>query len=232
MQNKPELFYIGHRQRLREKFMDGKLTEYEQLELLLSYAIPRRDVKPLARRLLERFKNLYYVLGAPAENLRTVPGLGESSVILIKLVHSMIGLSYQRKLKEGSIYANQDALIDYCRNQMTSLTNEEFHVMYMDANRCLIKHEVHSQGTIESSNVYIDRILTYALTHGIKYIVLLHNHPTTDNSFSSQDVELTVRLEAILNACNIRLIDHFVVSSGIVHSIRAENLLNKSSTGR
>ena len=123
---------------------------------------------------------------------------------------------------------NQEYMIEYCRMKMAELKSEEFHVLYIDANSCLQWHEVHSQGSAESSNVYIEKIIQYALKNNIKSVILLHNHPSTDNTFSSTDVELTTRLEFLLNMCNIELFDHFVVSGGIVHSMRAEQLLNKN----
>lgn len=224
-----ELFHAGHRERLKEKFLDKKLVEYEQLELLLGYAIPRRDVRPLARKLIQHFGNVYYVLNAHIDDLMAVDGIGRSTAILIKLVHSLICISHEKKLKEGSIYMNHDTLIDYCRMKMSELKTEEFHVLYLDANFCLQKHEVHSQGSAESSNVYIEKIMEYALKHNIKSVVLLHNHPSTDNTFSSIDIMLTTKLEYLLEICNIELYDHFVVAGGIVHSVRAEQLLSRST---
>lgn len=228
MSDKDQQFHTGHRDRLKEKFLDKKLVEYEQLELLLCYAIPRRDVRPLARKLIQHFGSVYYVLNANIDDLMMVDGVGHSTAVLIKLVHSLICISHAKKLKENSLYLQHDTLVDYCRMKMTELKTEEFHVLYLDANFCLQKHEVHSQGTAESSNVYIEKIMEYALKNNIKSVVLLHNHPSTDNTFSSTDVALTSRLEYLLNMCKIDLFDHFVVSAGIVHSIRAEQLLNKS----
>ncbi len=225
-----ELFHAGHRERLKEKFLDKKLVEYEQLELLLGYAIPRRDVRPLARKLIEHFGNVYYVLNAHIDDLMAVDGVGRSTAILIKLVHSLICISHEKKLREGAMYMNHDTLVDYCRMKMTELKTEEFHVLYLDAGFCLQRHEVHSQGSTESSNVYIEKIMEYALKNNIKSVVLLHNHPTTDNTFSYTDINLTTQLEYLLNMCNIKLYDHFVVSGGIVHSIRDEQLLNKSKS--
>ena len=225
-----ELFHAGHRERLKKKFLDGKLVEYEKLELLLGYAIPRRDVRPLARKLIQHFGNVYYVLNANIDDLVAVDGVGRSTAVLIKLVHNLICISHEKKLKEGSMYMQHDTLIEYCRMKMTELKSEEFHVLYLDANFCLQRHEVHSQGSAESSNVYIEKIMEYALKNNIKSVVLLHNHPCTNNTFSSTDIEITTRLEYLLNMCNIQLYDHFVVSGGIVHSVRNEQFLNKSKS--
>lgn len=230
MAKSDELFHAGHRERLKEKFLDKKLVEYEQLELLLGYAIPRRDVRPLARRLIAHFGNVYQVLTASMEDLMAVDGVGRSTAILIKLVHSLICISHERKLREGSMFMEHKTLVDYCRAKMDALKSEEFHVLYLDASFCLKHHEVHSRGSAESSNVYIDKIMEYALKNNIKSVVLLHNHPTTDNTFSSTDVHLTTQLEYLLNLCHIGLYDHFVVAGGIVHSMREEHLLERSKS--
>jgi DNA repair protein RadC len=112
--------------------------------------------------------------------------------------------------------------------QLAGKSNEEFHVLYLDGNFRLIEHEVHSKGSIDSSNVYIDRILQKALNKGVKRLVLLHNHPVTDNMFSIQDVELTQTIETTLNTCNLSLYDHYVIVNGVMYSLRATGLLNKS----
>jgi DNA repair protein RadC len=221
-------FYLGHRERLKEKFLDNKLTEYEQLELLLSFAIPRRDVRPLSRKLIDHFGSVYYVIIAEYDDLIAVPGVGRSTAILIKLVCSLISISHVKKLTNTPIFQDHVALEEYCRMKLAAKSNEEFHVLYLDGKFKLIEHEVHSQGSIESSNVYIDKIIQRALNKGAKSLVLLHNHPASDNMFSSQDVELTQNIITTLQPCGIRLYDHFVIAGGIMHSLRATGLLNQS----
>lgn len=220
-------FRIGHRTRLRQKFMDGKLNEAEMLELLLTFAIPRRDVRPLARQLIAEFGNVYHVLHAGTDALLAIPGIGQSTVLLLNLVHDLISVNYKKQLECKSVYLAQDALIAYCRDKMTALATEEFHVLYLDANLCMAEHEVHSRGSIEATNVYFDRIVARAINKGYKSVLLLHNHPTTDNTFSMADIDVTQKLEYALNLCGIQLFDHLVVSGGIVHSMRAECMLDK-----
>lgn len=220
-------FRLGHRARLRQKFTEGKLNEAEQLELLLTFAIPRRDVRPLARKLIAEFGSVYHVLHAGTDALMAVTGIGQSTVLLLNLVHELIGLNYHKQLAEKSVYLAQDALTAYCRDKMMSLATEEFHVLYLDSGMCLAEHEVHSRGSIESTNVYFDRIVARAINKGYKSVLLLHNHPTTDNTFSMTDIDITRKLEYALGLCGIQLFDHLVVSGGIVHSMRAECMLDK-----
>ncbi len=229
MPENDDKFHNGHRERLKEKFLDGKLAEYEQLELLLGFAIPRRDVRPLARKLIEHFGSVYYVIAAEYEDLIKVKGVGRSTAILIKLVFNMLKLSHIRKIKDCPIFMQHQGLEDFCRIEMAGKTKEEFHVIYLDTDLRVIKHEKHSEGSIESTNVYLDKIMKFALNNRVRSVVLLHNHPTTDNTFSTQDVALTQQLEAMLNNCRLELYDHFVMAGGVLFSMRERGLLNKSN---
>jgi DNA repair protein RadC len=232
MPKQDENFHTGHRERLKAKFLDNKLTEYEQLELLLSFAIPRRDVRPIARKLIEHFGSVYYVIIAEYEDLIAVPGVGPSSALLIKLVCSLIKISHTKILGDTSVFYNQQSLEEFCRMQIAAKTDEEMHVIYLDGNFRLIEHEVHSLGSIDSSNVYINRILFKALKNSVRSVVLLHNHPTTNNMFSTQDVLITEKIQETLNNCGLELYDHYVVASGILYSMRERGLLNRSMVAK
>lgn len=221
-------FHSGHRERLKEKFLENKLAEYEQLELLLGFAIPRRDVRPLSRRLIEHFGSVYYVIVAEYDELLKVKGVGRSTAILIKLVCKMLEISHIKKLQQGTIFINHKSLEDFCRIQLAGKTSEEFHVIYLDANLRMIEHEIHSHGNIESSNVYIDKIMKKALNSNTRSILLMHNHPGTDNSFSTQDVLITQQIEFMLKQCNMELYDHYVLAGGVLFSMRERGLLNQS----
>ncbi len=223
-------FHSGHRERLKEKFLADKLVDYELLELLLSFAIPRRDVRPLARLLSSRFGGVYYVFTADIKDLMAVPGVGRSAAILIKLVHRLMSINHMKAMQENAVFLNDNkSVIDFCRLKLAGLEHEEVHVLYLNSDFCVVEHELHSHGGIESSNVHIEQILKRALSDGIRSVILMHNHPSTDNTFSHMDVIMTTELEILLNKCGITLYDHFVVAGGIVHSMRAKNLLNKSS---
>jgi DNA repair protein RadC len=228
MPKQEEKFYIGHRERLKEKFLEDKLTEYELLELLLSFAIPRRDVKPLSRTLIKHFGSVYYVMVAEYDELIKVSGVGRSTAILIKLICEMMKLNHAKVLENTQVFYNPKALEEFCRMQIAGKTNEEVHVIYLDANFKMIKHELHSRGSIESSNIYVDKILQYSLNNGVKSIVLLHNHPVTDNMFSSQDIQITQTIADTLETCGLHLYDHYVVASGVLYSMREKGFLNKS----
>lgn len=228
MSDKDLLFHSGHRTRLKEKLLDGKLTGYETLELLLTYAIPRRDVRPLARLLIEKFGGVYFVLRASYEELLSVSGVGHNTAVIIKLAYELISVSYTERAMSGKYLSNEKFVRDYCRNLVSGKTIEEFHVLYLGNDNRLLLDEIHSRGTIDESAVYPREISKKALQLNAISVILVHNHPISDNNFSHADVDLTSLIEERLNSFGISLLDHFLVTScGIVYSLRASPWLTK-----
>lgn len=218
----------GHRARLRKKFLDGQLTDYEILELLLTYAIPRRDVRILSRQLYKKYGSIPAVLMAPMESLVEIEGIKENTVTFFRLMRKLMELEYKAKLDEVPIFSEHDKLINYCRVLMAEKTLEEFHVFYLDGKYRLIKDELHSTGTVDWAAVYIREIVKNALNFNSHHVVLLHNHPTVGTSFSTADIEITEDLENALQKVGIKLYDHLLVSGGIVYSARNLYLLGKN----
>ena len=225
MPDKDENFYAGHRDRLRAKFLDGQLADYEKLELLLAYAIPRRDVRPLARSLVKQFGGVYQVLSASIDDLTAVKGIGNNTAVFIKLVQQMMTINYRGQLKETPIFHNETILHNYCRIIVAGKTVEELHILYLDSNLRLVVDEIHSTGTIDSSAVYPREIARRALELNARSIVMVHNHPTSNNSFSRDDIEITTLVQSVLAGLSIELYDHFVVSNDIVYSARQMYLI-------
>ena len=147
------LFHAGHRERLKEKLLDDKLTSYEKLELLLTYAIPRRDVRPAARALIARFRSVYGVLHASIEDLQTVSGIGHNTALLIHLVHQLMLISHREQLSDGNVLADPNVTKEYCRKNLVGKCVEELHIMYLDTKFRLIDDETHSRGTIDQSEI-------------------------------------------------------------------------------
>lgn len=225
-----ELFHSGHRERLKQKLLDGKLTSAEKLELLLTYAIPRRDVRPLARTLIEKFGGLYFVLRTPYEDLIQLPGVGHSTAILIKLFHELTLDTYQERAKKGKYLSEDKFIRDFCRELAVNKSVEEFHVLYLDGDSRLILSEVHNRGTFNQVDIYPREVARKALSLNAIGVILIHNHPVSENEFSSEDAQTTSHIEKCLNMFGIALVDHYVIASnGTVHSLRATPFLNKSS---
>ena len=217
----------GHRARLREKFLAGQLAEYEILELLLTYAIPRRDVRALSRQLYKKYGNIHQLMAAPMEDLMENDGIKENAATFFKLIHEITTMEYKVVLDNKPIFHNYEKLANYCKVLLAGKSIEEFHVIYLDAQYKLIADELHSSGTIDWAAVYIREIVKRALELNTRNIVLVHNHPTIGTSFSSQDIQITKELALALEKLGIRLYDHLLVSGDIIYSARNMNLLDK-----
>ena len=225
-----DLFHAGHRERLKERLLNDTLTSDDKLELLLTYAMPRRDVRPVARALMQRFGNLYFVLSAPIEALTQVKGVGRNIALIIKLVSDLTTISYREKMKNRNNLTDTFVLQEYLRKILVQPTVEEIHVLYMDENGWLLLDEMHSRGTFDSSNVYPEQIARNALNCKARKIIFAHNHPMSDNPFSQQDIEFTEYIAKYLQVFNIDVVDHFVVTShGTVYSLSESVWARKSS---
>ena len=218
----------GHRARLRKKFLDGQLTEYEILELLLTYAIPRRDVRTLSRQLYKKYGSIHSLLSAPLESLMENDGIKENTATFFKVIHKLMELEYKTALDTSPIFHNYEKLENYCKVLLSGKHVEEFHILYLDSQYKLIKDDLHSSGTIDWAAVYIREIVKKALDLNAHSIVMLHNHPSGYTSFSSQDIAITQELENALEKLGIGLYDHMLVSGDIIYSARNMHLLDKS----
>ena len=225
MPDNNENFYAGHRDRLRAKFLDGHLADYEKLELLLAYVIPRRDVRPLARSLVKQFGGVYQVFSASIKDLTSCKGIGHNTAIFIKLVQQMTTINYIGKLKESPVFHNETTLHNYCRIIMAGKSVEELHILYLDNNLKLITDEIHTTGTIDSSAVYPREIARRALELKARSVVMVHNHPSSDNGFSQDDIDITEHVKSVLAGLEIELYDHCVVANDVVYSARDSFLL-------
>ena len=216
----------GHRERLRQNFLDGTLAKYEVLELLLSYAIPRRDVRPLARILFKKFGGMYQVLSASMDDLCKVPGMGRNTAIFIKTIQQIILDGYHSESKEVNIFQRREHFENYCKLMLGGKPIEEMHVMYMDVNYRLIEEQLHSIGSNNDAAVYPTEIVKRAMVLNARFVVLIHNHPRNQTSFSNEDIKVTRDIMQKLGIVGIELYDHFVVSGDILYSMRECGLLN------
>lgn len=217
----------GHRARLRQKFLDGKLSDYELLELLLTYAIPRRDVRVLARQLCKKYGSVIQVLEAPVESLLENEGIKENTVAFFKLIHKLMCMDCEHVLTEKPIFHNYDTLCRYCKLVVGGKPIEEFHVLYLDTNLQLIEDETHSVGTVNWSAVYVREIVKRALDLNARSVVLLHNHPTPNMSFSQSDIDITKELEIALSKVKIEMFDHMLVSGDVIYSARNDYFFDR-----
>ncbi|MBV8798679.1 MAG: DNA repair protein RadC [Alphaproteobacteria bacterium] len=220
--------YVGHRERLRERFLAGgpnMLPDYELLELALFAAIPRRDVKPLAKALLSKFGSFAETIAAPRERLLEVEGIGANAVTHLKIIEAAaLRLSRTKVLKRPALTSWQ-ALLDYCTAAMARNPQEEFRVLFLDKKNALIADEVQGQGTVDHTPVYPREIVKRALELSASAIILVHNHPSGDPTPSRADIEMTREIVSAAKALRITVHDHLVVGRGGTASFKALGLM-------
>ncbi len=218
----------GHRERLRERFVEGgadAIPDYEMMELVLFAAIPRRDVKPLAKQLIAQFGSFADVIAAPRARLLEVSGLGEAGVTQLKIIEAAaLRLSKTRLLNKPAL-SSWAGLIDYCTAAMARSPHEEFRVLFLDRKNVLIADEVQARGTIDHTPVYPREIVRRALELGATAIILVHNHPSGDPTPSRADIEMTREVSAAAKALKITVHDHLVVGRSGHASFKSLGLL-------
>jgi len=223
-----EPHYLGHRDRLRERFVLGgadSLPDYELMELVLFAAIPRRDVKPLAKSLLAKFGSFADVIAAPRERLLETDGIGDNVVTQLKVIEAAaLRLSKTRLLGRPAL-SSWAALLDYCAAAMARSPREEFRVLFLDRKNILIADEVQSAGTIDHTPVYPREIVKRALDLGASAMILVHNHPSGDPTPSRADIEMTRDIAAAAKPLGIGLHDHLVIGRKGHASFKALGLL-------
>jgi DNA repair protein RadC len=218
----------GHRERLRERFLDGgagAIPDYEMMELVLFAAIPRRDVKPLAKQLIAQFGSFAEVIAASRPRLLEVPGLGESAVTQLKIIEAAALRLSRTQLLNRPALSSWPALIDYCTAAMARAPHEEFRVLFLDRKNILVADEVQARGTIDHTPVYPREIVKRALELGATAIILVHNHPSGDPTPSRADIEMTREVVAAAKALKIAVHDHLVVGRSGHASFKSLGLL-------
>ncbi|MBD5391557.1 RadC family protein [bacterium] len=217
----------GHRERLRDRFVQRKMMPFEHFELMLAGVIPRRDVRKLTQRLIKHFGGMYNILTAPLDALIEFPGLGRASAIAIKNLQELYICALEERFRYDQIFYNDKSLHDYCRMLVGGKPIEEFHVLYLGYDRRLLNHELHSTGNETSSDVDIGKIIQHAKNYGARRVVFVHNHPTPLTSFSPVDRDMTRATYNMLRDVNIELYEHLVVSGDIVYSAVNMHILER-----
>ena len=209
-----EKHYRGHRQRLRERFLEAgpdALADYELLELLLFRTIPRRDVKPLAKALIKRRGSFAEVLTALPARLRESGDLSDASIVDFKIVEAAAKRLARQGLQNRKVMASFKDVIDYCRAAMGYADREEFRVLFLDKKNALISDEVMSVGTVDHTPVYPREIVRRALELGSTALVLAHNHPSGDPTPSKADIRMTEEIVTISSLMGIVVHDHLII---------------------
>jgi DNA repair protein RadC len=222
--------YFGHRQRLRERFEKSGLSgfsDHEVVELLLTLAIPRMDVKKPAKALIQKFGNLRGILDAPLEELESVPGIGKVTPVALRIIRAAADLYLQQCAEGHESFAEPESLHRFWRSKIGGLRHEVFQVAYLDTAYRLLRDGIETleEGTLERAAVYPRRVMEAAVRKGAAVLVCGHNHPNGNVQPSEQDKTLTRALVLASTTLQIKVLDHLIVSADRVFSFRKEGLL-------
>ncbi|PTM95166.1 RadC family protein [Mycoplana dimorpha] len=212
--SRDEAHYHGHRERLRSRYREqgeAALADYEILELLLFRLIPRRDTKPIAKALLNRFGTLAGVFGASPALLQEVDGIGEAVALDLKLVATVSQRMLKSELRNKQVLGSWSAVINYCHAAMAHEDREQFRLLFLDKRNVLIADEVQGRGTVDHTPVYPREVVRRALELSATAIILVHNHPSGDPTPSRADIEMTKTIIDTARPLGITVHDHIII---------------------
>jgi DNA repair protein RadC len=221
-------YIADHRSRLRDRFLEGgaaAMPDYELLELVLFRAIPRQDVKPLARLLLDTFGDFNRVISASPARLQLVKGAGPAVVLELKLVEAAAQRMMRSRVLQKPVLSSWDALLDYCHTAMAHRETEQFRVLYLDRKNVLIADEEQARGTVDHVPVYPREIVKRALELNASALILVHNHPSGDPTPSDADLSMTSQVQDACQALGLTLHDHLIIGKSREMSFRAKGYL-------
>jgi DNA repair protein RadC len=220
--------YHGHRERLRARFREAgpdAVADYELLELILFRAIPQRDVKPLAKLLIEKFGSFAEVIAAPETRLREVKGLGDAAITELKIVQAAAGRLARGQVKARAVLSSWSSVLDYCRTQMAFADKEQFRILFLDKRNQLIADEVQQTGTVDHTPVYPREVVKRALELSATAIILVHNHPSGDPTPSRADIQMTQAIVEVARPLGIDVHDHIIVGKDGHASLKGLRLI-------
>jgi len=222
--------HSGHRQRLRARFLKSGLQgfgDYEVVELLLTLAIPRADVKPQAKALIAKFGNLRGILDAPIAEQRALDGIGEVAPVALQIIRAAATLYLQQSVESSDALANQASIADFWRMRLGAAPNEVFEVAYLDSAYRLLRDGVETleEGTIDRASVYPRRVVAAALRKNAAALLIAHNHPNGNVAPTENDKLITRAIVLAAETVSLRVVDHLIVSRDEVFSFRGAGLL-------
>ena len=218
----------GHRERLRRRFREHNLDnfqDYEALELLLLYVARQQDMKPVAKRLTEKFGSFSAVLDAPAEELMKIEGVGDSAITLIQFVKQAASRYLDQRSRLSITSQDLSEAINACRLKMGALPHEQFKLISLNASFVIVGEDIVAEGTIDQATVYPRKVVELAIKHGATTLIFVHNHPSGDVTPSEMDKLITRSLVLAARTVGVTVYDHVIVSSNGYFSFREQSLL-------
>lgn len=226
---KTQPHYAGHRKRVRNKFLKSlgaELSDYELLEILLFSSNARSDTKILAKKLITKFGSIEGVVNCDLENLRMIEDVGEATIVQLKVISQIINRILKNRAKSQIILNDWSLVLDYLRNSIKTLNYEVFRVLFLGKNYQLIEEELIEVGDIDFVNISQKLIAKKALIVSASSIVLCHNHPSNNLTPSKSDIDTTNNIIKSLSNFNVKVLDHFIISSSGYYSFRESGLIS------
>jgi DNA repair protein RadC len=220
--------YHGHRERLRERFLGAgseALADYELLELVLFRALPRGDVKPLAKDLIARFGSFAETVSAPPERLAEIKGLGAAAVTELKVVEAAAHRLARGQVQKRTVLSSWSSVLDYCRTAMAFADKEQLRILFLDKRNRLIADEVQQEGTVDHTPVYPREVVKRTLELSATAVILVHNHPSGDPTPSQADIAMTKEIVSAAQPLGISVHDHIIVGKDGHASLKALPLI-------
>jgi DNA repair protein RadC len=218
----------GHRKRLRDRFAKSgrsALADYELLELLLTFAIPRIDTKPIAKNLLHQFGSILGVLQQPEHRLIHVNGIGKQTALFFKVIHGCLTRCMEIEVETQPSISGPEDIFAFVRLHLGMRENEYVYALYLDNANHIIHHCDVASGTVDKSSLYPREVLKPALIHNATSVVLVHNHPAGQPIPSEQDLTMTRKIEEIAKPLGVKLLDHLIVTRKQAYSIKTGKLI-------
>lgn len=220
--------HVGHRERLRERFIKGgadAMPDYELLELVLFRAIPRRDTKDLAKRLIARFGSFAEVINAPGERLREISGVGDAVITEFRLIQASCLRLAKAQIIGKPALSSWSQVLNYLHAAQAYATHEQFRILFLDKRNKLIADEVQGRGTVDHTPVYVREVVKRALELSASAIILVHNHPSGDPTPSRADIDMTKLIIEAARPLGVTVHDHVIVGRDGHASFRALRLI-------
>ncbi len=211
----PSPHYHGHRDRLKQRLLesDGEaLADYELLEAILFRALPRRDTKPIAKELLQRFGSFAEVINASEGELRKIKWIKDGAIGEFALIKAATRRLLKTAVVERPVLASWAKVLDHCRAAMAFESREQFRILFLDKRNRLILDEVQQTGTIDHTPVYVREICRRALEVNATALILAHNHPSGDPTPSRGDIEMTKEIVKVARGLGISVHDHIIIA--------------------
>ena len=225
-------YMSDHRKRLRTRFVDGgaqAVPDYELLELILFRALPRQDVKPLARHLIDTFGDFNRVLSASVQDLQNVNGVGAAVAVELKIIEAAAHRLSRAKVMHRHVVSSWDALLDYCHTTMAHRSTEQFRILFLDTKNVVIADEEQAQGTVDHVPVYPREVVKRALQLNASALILVHNHPSGDPTPSQADIQMKRQINTAASALGVTVHDHLIIGKSCELSFRASGLLGDTT---